>query len=118
VAEAITRLFPKRLAFAREVLEFFPDSFPLVPPPYTGDVLARKSDQVVEFMTPANTDGMGTQGWLKPADSTIRGVVVLLDDPRMPDVLRVSVRLPNDLAMLAPAIVAQAERDASKYGVR
>ena len=70
----------------------------------------------MEYKTSAQADGLGTHStWLKKNDSAVSGVVILLYDPpdigSLPGVLQLSMRLPPDLARLAPAIVRQIERE-------
>jgi hypothetical protein len=85
------------------------DSF--VSGPYPKDRLAYKSKSVVEYTTPAQTDGLGTQSWLRKNGSPINGVAILVGET--PDMLLLSVRLPSDLTGLTSAIVGQVERDAA-----
>ena len=52
------------------------------------------------------------KSWLKVNDRPIQGVAMLTGD--RPDVLHLAVRLPDNLAALAPAILRQFESDASQ----
>jgi hypothetical protein len=114
VAGLIARVFPSRMAFVREVVEMFPflsNDFP--PGPYPGDRLTYKGDDIVEYETPAQTDGLGTHSkMLKKSTAPIRGVVMLVDST--PDSYFLSVRLPSGMTDLAPMIIQQVERDAAK----
>ena len=110
VAEIIARVFPTYMVFANAVADDFPqgDQFRVGPYPY--DKLTYRSKRVVEFVTPARTDGLGTYWTVKKNDSPISGVAALVG--KTPDLLLLSVRLPRDLADLTSAIVRQVERDA------
>jgi hypothetical protein len=71
--------------------------------------LTYKSNRVVEYETPAQTDGLGTQSWLKRNGRPIEGVAMLVG--QTPDLLRLSVRLPPELNGLRGVIVHQVEHD-------
>jgi hypothetical protein len=112
VARVIARVFPAHRAFVQSVIEEGTepaDSFPFGP--YPKDKLIYRSKEIVEYETPENTDGLGTNSRLKRDASPIRGVAILMG--QAPDLLRLSVRLSPNLADLTPAIVQQVERDAS-----
>lgn len=79
--------------------------------PFPRDTLAYKSKSIVEYTTPAQTDGLGTYSALKKGGSPIAGVAILTG--KAPDVLFLAVRLPAALNGLTPVIVGQAERDAA-----
>ena len=112
VAEVIARVFPAYKEFAIGVQEETrpAGSFPFGP--YPKDKLTYKSKRVVEYRTPAQTDGLATHSWLMKNDRPIEGVAILFGPT--PDLLLVSVRLPSELSRLAPAIVGQVERDAAR----
>jgi hypothetical protein len=113
VAEMIARVFPAYKAFATRVAEEFvlpASSLPLGP--YPKDTLAYKSKTVVEYKTPAQTEGLGTRSWLKKNDSPIEGAAILIG--QTPDLLLLSVRLPPGLNGLTSAIVRQFEGDAAR----
>jgi len=112
VSRVIARVFPAHKAFVQSVIEegIEPaDSFPFGP--YPKDKLIYRSKEIVEYETPENTDGLGTNSRLKKDASPIRGVAILMG--QTPDLLRLSARLSPNLADLMPAIVQQVERDAS-----
>ncbi len=67
---------------------------------------------MVEYRTPAQTDGLGTQSWLPKSDRPIDGVAILVGED--PDLLLLSVRLPSESNALTKVIVDQVERDAVK----
>ncbi len=111
VAEIIARVFPEYRAFVQSVREMFDtraDQFPAGP--YPADKLVYPSARVVEFRTPAQADGLGTDARLKKGDSPIDGVAILVG--KHPDLLLLAVRLSRDLASLTPTIVHQMELDA------
>ncbi len=110
VAEVLARIFPQYRKLARATLRWF--DRPIPTGPYPQDRLTHKSQTVVEFDTPAHTEGMGTYTLLKQGNSPILGVVVLLNET--PDMLLVSARLPPELNGLSAAIIHQAEHDATQ----
>lgn len=63
---------------------------------------------MVEYETPAETDGLGTQPWVTKSGSPIEGVAIFVE--KAPDLVLLSVRLPGNLAKLTPEIVRQVER--------
>lgn len=78
--------------------------------PYPSDQIVRKSATLVEFHTPAHTDGMGTYLSLSKGAEPIDGAVILLNEK--PDVLFIFVRLSPELNGLTAAIIRQVESDA------
>jgi hypothetical protein len=111
VAEVIARVFPAHKAFITSVRQGFDLDFPSGP--YPRDKLVYKSDRVVEYETPPQADGLGTQSWIKKTDGPIDGVAMLIGET--PDLVLLSVRLPSELSSLTPAIVGQLERDAPRF---
>lgn len=116
IAEVIARVFPAYRQFARQVWEYL-DS-PLPSGPYPKDTLTYRGNTVVEYRTPARTEGLGNfHSWLGKNDLPIAGAAILLiDSPHpsgnVPHLLLLSVRFPRDLARLTPTIVRYVERDA------
>lgn len=113
VARTIARVFPAHRAFVEKVIEEDMEpasSFPFGP--YPRDKLIYRSKEMVEYETPANTDGLGTNSRLKKNASSISGVAILLG--QTPDLLLLSVRLSPNLADLKSTIVQQVERDAMR----
>jgi len=111
VARFIARLFPAQKAFVQSVIkeELEPASdFPFGP--YPKDKLTIRSDEVVEYQTPPNSEGLGTMRGLKKNDNPIDGVVVLQRHDTF-DVLHLAVRLPSDIHDLTSHIVKQKERE-------
>jgi hypothetical protein len=114
IAEIMARVYPAYRDLARRVLE--PMDFSVPAGPYPGDVLTYRGEDIVEFITPAQTEGLGTHfSWLKKNDSPVAGAAIITGesvypgDP--PNVVLLSVRLPADLARLTPVIVRYVERD-------
>jgi hypothetical protein len=74
---------------------------------------------IVEYETPARTEGLGNfDSWLGKNDMPIRGVaIVIFGSPNLggdpPNLLLLSVRVPEDLAKLVPTIVLEVERQAA-----
>lgn len=85
VAEIIARVFPAHKAFATHVMEEgLGSAFKFGP--YPKDALTYKSNRVVEYKTPAQTDGLGTyHSSLKKNGSPIEGVAMLIG--QTPDLL-------------------------------
>jgi len=114
-AEIIARAFPAYRALAQATLRNLDGPVPAGP--YPTDHLTYKNESVLEYETPPETEGLGTDStWLRKSDLPISGAAILIADSpgsgRVPDVLLLAVRLPPELAALAPVIVRQVERDA------
>lgn len=112
VAEVLARVFPAYRSFAMRVLKDFDLPFPSGP--YPKDSLTFRGKTIVEFNTPARTEGLGNfHSWLGKNDLPIQGaaIVVGTDAADSPDVVLLSVRFPPALVRLIPVIVGQAERD-------
>ena len=112
VAPIAARLFPQAKKFVAGVSAFLKD----IGSPYrfaTGswpqDRIKRIRQDIVEYVTPAGAEVLGTQSWLKKGEA-IRGVAILTAGNE-PDLTLLSVRVPPDMAALAPVIIRQAERD-------
>jgi hypothetical protein len=111
VAEVIARVFPAYRPFVDAVMKSGVEpASPYPSGPYATDTLSYRSQTVVEYRTPALTDGLGTLSWLRKNGSPIEGVAMLLGDT--PNLLHLAARLPPELAGLASAIVRQAALDA------
>lgn len=114
VAKMIARVFPAHASFIRHVIKvaLLPaDDFPSGP--YPTDKLKYLSKEMVEYQTPPNEDGLGTESSLLKSDAPISGLAMLFGTD--PDLLHLHVRLPSELESLAPIIIRQAERDASRH---
>jgi len=114
IAELVARVFPAHRWFARRVWDL--DS-PLPTGPYPKDIPTYRGSAVVEYRTPAQTEGLGNfHSWLGKNDLPIAGAaILLLDSPHavgnIPHLVLLSVRFPPDLARLAPSIVRYVERE-------
>jgi hypothetical protein len=112
VARTIARVFPAHKAYVESVIrggEEPASEFPFGP--YPTDKLIYRSNSMIEYQTPANTDGLGTESsLLKKNGDPISGVAILVG--REPNLVVPSIRLPSELAVLLPAIIHRAERDA------
>lgn len=75
MAPVLARLFPAYRALARAVLQDYGQPVPTGP--YPSDQIVRKSATLVEFHTPAHTDGMGTYLFLKKDANPVDGAVIL-----------------------------------------
>jgi hypothetical protein len=113
VARVIARVFPAHKSFVEGVIAegIAPaDSFPFGP--YPGDKLTYRSKQMVEYETPANTAGLGTNSRLKKNTYPISGAAILMGDA--PDLMFLAVRLSPDLTDLASPIIQQLELDVER----
>jgi hypothetical protein len=112
VAEIIARVFPAYQGFAANVNKQLspPNKFSFGPNPK--ETLTYRSKTVVEYLTPAQTDGLGTHFGLKENDASIEGVAILVE--QAPDSLLLAVRLPPELAGLTSAIIHEVEREAAR----
>ena len=120
VARVAARLFPTKKKFVQRVIHegiagiAEPESdFPNGP--YPTDILTRRSDSEVEFETPANTDGMGTESRLVKNSSPIKGVAIMTADE---DLILLAVRMPPELSNLVPSIVGETRRTSSYISAR
>jgi hypothetical protein len=114
VARTIARVFPDYKAFVQDVIAegIAPSSsFPVGP--YPKDRLTYRSKNVVEFETPPNSTGLGTDSRLQRNGSPIVGVSILFGE--VPSLLQVSTRLSEEDRDLVRFIVARAEREAAAY---
>ena len=105
VAPVVARVFPAYKWYALSYERDFDQK--LAFGRYPDDILSYKSDSVVEFTTPAQANGLGTQFSLKKNSSPIHGVAII--DHNTFDLVVLSVRLPANLARLASAIVRRVE---------
>ena len=111
VARTIARVFPAHRDFVRNVIAegIEPASdFPFGP--YPNDKLNYKNKETVEYETPANKDGLGTDSRLRKNADPIRGVAILVGQE--PSLHFLAMRLPNEMNGLTSAIVEQVEREA------
>lgn len=114
VAKVIARVFPAHLRFVKHVIAegIMPaSSFPSGP--YAKDKLTYRSNEIVEFQTPANSKGLGTGSGIQNS-SPVSGVAILFGEET--NLLQLSVRLSLDTNNLAQAIIQQTEYDAVHLG--
>ena len=112
MAEIIARVFPAYKPFIASVIQDFdqpPESYHFGP--YPADTLLYKNDSIVEYRTPARSEGLGTQSRLEKNESAIDGVAMLVGPRSTPDLWSLAIRLPDDQRRLTTVIVAQFERD-------
>ena len=112
VAKIVARVFPAYKAFAQNVIAegIEPASdFPFGP--YPSDKLTYRARNIVEFETPANAQGLGTDSRLQMNASPIDGVAIVSGADT--DLTQLSARVPATDADLIPAMVAQVEREAA-----
>lgn len=110
VAEIIARVFPAYRLFVREVMKE-PGISPFTFGPYPKDKLVYKSKALVEYRTPAQAEGLGTDTWLTKSSLPIEGAAMLVGNEH--DLALLSVRMPSKLNGLTTTLVRQFERDAS-----
>lgn len=119
VARIIARVFPAYRHIPRALIEGDGMDPKLIPfGPYRGDKLKYKSDQVVEYVTPAHTDGLGTsEAYFQIGATETSGVAMLVRRPGTaigdcPDLIFLAVRLPEELQSLGSVIVQQSQSEA------
>jgi hypothetical protein len=84
-------------------------SFPFGP--YRNDKLRYKGNDVVEYQTPPNTEGLGTNSRLRKSDRRIDGVAILVGPSSEPNLIFLAVKLPATSLNLSQAMIQQVERD-------
>jgi hypothetical protein len=112
VAKVIARVFPAYKKFAQNVIAegLEPASdFPFGP--YPSDKLTDRGTNIVEFETPANTQGLGTDSRLQANASPIDGVAIIAGTDT--DLIQLSARVPAKDRDLIPLIVKQVESEAA-----
>jgi hypothetical protein len=115
MAQILAHTFPAQKAFVQSVIDSAGLSASNIKfGPYPMDKLIVQTDKLVQFVTPAHSDGLGTMvSRLKASSDPIDGVVIW-DGPRpnlLPDLLVLRVRLPRELRGLASIIIDQVERE-------
>jgi hypothetical protein len=117
VAKVIARVFPAYKTFAQSVIAegIEPASdFPFGP--YPSDKLTYLGKNIVDFETPANKQGLGTDSRLQMNASPIDGVAII--GGADPDLTMLSARVPATDSDLIPAMVAQVEIEAATTRAR
>jgi hypothetical protein len=112
VAVIIARLFPSHRQFALNVLHEHLLLNELPRGPFAKDHLRYLSKESVEYTTPANQVGEGTQSFLAADDQPINGVVMLTGKEL--SAVHLAVRLAPQDSSLATYIMRQLEQDAAK----
>lgn len=114
VATIIARVFPACKEFVRDVMNEDieaginpPNSYPTGP--YPKDKLTYRGKNIVEYITPGKTEGLGTHSMLQKNTDPISGVAILVG--QKPDLLLLATRLPDKQRAVAPIIIQQAERE-------
>jgi hypothetical protein len=110
VAKVIARVFPAYKQFAQNVIAegIEPASdFPFGP--YANDKLTDRGTNIVEFETPANMNGLGTDSRLLPNASPIDGVDLISGTDT--DLIQLSVRASAKDRDLISLMVQQVESD-------
>lgn len=117
VAAMIARVFPAYKGFVKEVMDedvkagINPaNSYPIGP--YPKDKLTYHSQRIVEYQTPAKSDGLGTNSRLQKNALPIYGVEILTG--QTPDLISLAVRLPQNDQYLAPLIIREVERESAR----
>jgi hypothetical protein len=115
-AAALARVFPDSAQFTRNVIAEGVEpasSFPAGPYPH--DRLTYRSRSVVEFETPAKTEGLGTASRLRASSDPIEGVAILISEGET-SLVQLSARLPEADRDLMLPILRQLEREAAPTG--
>lgn len=111
VAEIIARVFPAHQQFVQNVKDLFSDlSLTFPSGPFPSDRLTYKSKSIVEYRTPPQSEGLGTQWPLTRNADLIDGVAIVAGSPA-PSVFVLAIRVGPDLQKLAPAIIRHLERE-------
>ncbi len=114
VAKTIARVFPGHEAFVQSVIaEGIEPASSFPSRPYPTDTLKRRAKNVVEFLTPAHADGLGTASRLQKNDSPISGVVILFGEE--PNLLQLSVRLREKDSNLTQFIIQWTEQEVAHF---
>jgi hypothetical protein len=110
VVRTIARVFPAYKAFVDKVMEeeSQPESS-IAFGPYAKDKLKYKGKDTVEYQTPAQTEGLGTNQRLKKNGTPISGVAILTG--QTPDLVFLAVRLSAGQTDLTSAIIRSVETD-------
>jgi hypothetical protein len=112
VAKVIARVFPAFKQFAQNVIaEGLEPASDFPYGPYATDKLTYCAKNIVEFETPANTAGLGTDEALLPNASPIDGVAIITGVDT--DLIQLSARVSAKDHDLIPLIVKQMESDAA-----
>ena len=109
VARTIARVFPAYKAFVDSVIaEGIVPASSFTFGPYPTDTLKYRNDNILEFLTPAGRDGLGTNSRLQRNDTPISGVAILFGEE--PVLLQLWVRIPSESSKVTQSIIRQTER--------
>lgn len=111
VAKYSARLFaePEQAFIASVIAEGNEPKENFVFAPYPSDKLTYRRATLVEYVTPANADGLGTSGRLRKSAQPVVGMATLKSEADGPDFILLAVRLAPAQAKLAAAIVSATE---------
>ena len=113
VAQIIARVFPAHFAFVKRVIaEGLEPATSFPNGPYPADKLTYRSKETVEYVTPPNTEGLGTKSFLIKDANPIDGVALLTGDDL--SLTHLSARLSPEMSDLLPIIIQQVEQDSSR----
>ena len=114
VAKVIARVFPAHLGFVRNVAaEGFAQTSDFPTGPYPADKLTYKNADTVEYETPPNQTGLGTDSRLVKSGEAIYGVAILSGEDT--DLTLVAVRPGPEYVGLVPVVVREVEREAPSF---
>jgi len=112
VAKVIARVFPAHKTFAENVIaEGIEPAADFPFGPYPSDKLTYRGKNIVEFETPANAQGLGTDSRLQMNESPIDGVAIIIEGET--DLALLTTWLPGPDHDLVPFIVKQVESEAA-----
>lgn len=110
-ARVIARVFPAYKQFAQSVIaDGLEPASDFTFGPYPTDKLTSRAKNIVEFETPANVQGLGTNSRLQPNATPIDGVAIISGEDT--DLILLSARLSAKDRDLIPLIVKQVEAEA------
>src|SRR4051812_21895811 len=110
VASIVARVFPSERDFVRDMInEGFGAAKDFPFGPYPNDKLTYRSTLVVEYETPAGSQGLGTRSLLQKGAGPISGEAIF--DPSAPALFHLALRMPPALGDLPATLIQQFERD-------
>jgi len=114
VASIIAEVFPAHMDFVRNVIAEGNEPASSYPTnSYPKDKLTYLSKEIVEYQTPASTEGLGTRSRLKANSKPINGVAMLFGEEH--SLLHLSMRLPPESDDLTRIIIQQVEREVAAF---
>lgn len=117
VARTIARVFPDKWRFVQDVIaEGIEPASSFPPGPYPADKMTYRTKKIVEFETPPNSKGLGTDSMLLMNASPIRGVAILFGEER--SLVQASARLAGENEDLSQVIVRQLEKEATESEIQ